>query len=102
MINRSVPVLPLDSDRARVELHERIIGPFGQLFHQDLAIALEPPLPERRISVPRVPDRNIGPPHRHIRPPQSRQGLLVNPIRPPHILTQRKLSAIVDLLSKVR
>ena len=35
------PILPLDGDRAQVEQHERIGGPFGQFSFKDLAIVLE-------------------------------------------------------------
>ena len=36
VIERPGPILSLDGDRAQVEPHERIIGPLGQLFTQEL------------------------------------------------------------------
>jgi hypothetical protein len=83
-------MLPLDGDRSQVEPHEWIIGPLGQLFPEDPSIALELPLPERRIGVPRVPDDHVGPPHGHVVPPQGGQDLLVYPVSSPHILAERK------------
>src|SRR5271166_5133485 len=61
-----------------------VIGPLGQLGLEDLAIALEFAFPQCRVGVAGVPDRDIGPQHRHIRPPQRRQDLLVYRIRPAH------------------
>ena len=43
-----------------------------------------------KIGVAGVPDRDLGPPHRNVRPPQRRQDLLVHRIRPPHALAHRK------------
>ena len=83
-------VLAIDGDRAQVEEHERVIGPLGQLGFEDLAIALELALPQCRVGVAGVPDREIGPAHRHIRPPQRRQDLLVHRVRPAHTLPHRK------------
>jgi hypothetical protein len=85
-----VPVLPLDGDRAQIEEDERVIEPLEQLGIEDLAIALELALPQRRVGAAGVPDREIGPSHRDIRPPQGRQDLLVHRIRPAHILAHRK------------
>jgi hypothetical protein len=66
-----------------------VLGPLGQLGIEDLAIALEFPFPQRRVGVAGVPDVDIGPAHRHIRPPQGRQDLLVHRVCPAHILTHR-------------
>ncbi len=72
------PVLPLDGDRTQVEQHKRIVWPLGQLGFEDLVIALQLPLSQRRVGIAGVPDCDIGPPHWHVRPPQCRQDLLVH------------------------
>ena len=83
------PVLPLDGDRTQVEEHERVVGPLGQLGLEDPAIALKLPFPQRRVGLARVPDRDLGPPHRDIHPPQGRQDLLVDRVRQAHVLPHR-------------
>ena len=83
------PVLPLDGDRAQVEEHKWVVGPLSQLGLEDLAIALELPLPQRRVGVAGVPDGDLGPPHRDVDPPQRGQNLLVNRIPPARVLAHR-------------
>jgi hypothetical protein len=80
------PVLPLDGDRAQVEEHERVVGPLGL---EDLSIAMELWLPQHRVGVAGVPDRDLRPPHRDVDPPQRRQDLLVDRIGPAHVLAYR-------------
>jgi hypothetical protein len=71
-------MVPLDRDQSLVELYDQIIGPLGQFLPDDPAVALELPLPERRIGVPRVPDDDVGPPRLKIGPPQGGQDLLMH------------------------
>src|SRR5271165_627062 len=59
------------------------------LFREGHAIALELPFPQRRVGVAGVPDRDLGPPHRHVHPPQGRQDLLVDRIRPAYVFAHR-------------
>ncbi len=96
--NRNAPVqiLPLEGDRTQVEENERVLRPVVQLAVQDPDIALQLSGSQCGVRLASVPHDQIGPPDRDVRPPQGGQDLLVNPLRPAHILAEWKQPDMID------
>ena len=91
-----VPILTLASDRPQIEQRKRIIGPSFQLLQQDPRVTVELSRPQGLVDIACVPDGQIGPFDRYIRPPQRRQNLFVNAISPANSLAEWKQPDMVD------